>query len=187
MSYNAKNYTEAGGEVTHFGGKVIFDESCEIHGAPFPQLENQAESSATTVAALKDEHNSLLRKLKAAGIMASDPAEEENRRQCSLWVAPTFSEVNRMIITLEEMKQYLRVDYDDDDNLIETFIAAAEKLCADVARISVDELHDICDDHIRTAVLYSVAYLYEHREEADHHELTLTLRSLLFGVRKEGF
>ena len=61
-----------------------------------------------------------------------------------------------MIITLEEMKQYLRVDYDDDDNLIETFIAAAEKLCADVARISVDELHDICDDHIRTAVLYSV-------------------------------
>lgn len=40
-----------------------------------PQLENQAESSATTVAALKDEHNSLLRKLKAAGIMASDPAE----------------------------------------------------------------------------------------------------------------
>ena len=92
-----------------------------------------------------------------------------------------------MIITLEEMKQYLCVDYDDDDNLIETFIAAAEKLCADVARISVDELHDICDDHIRTAVLYSVAYLYEHREEADHHELTLTLRSLLFGVRKEGF
>lgn len=54
-----------------------------------------------------------------------------------------------MIITLEEMKQYLRVDYDDDDNLIETFIAAAEKLCADVARISVDELHDICDDHSR--------------------------------------
>ena len=67
-----------------------------------------------------------------------------------------------MIITLEEMKQYLRVDYDDDDNLIETFIAAAEKLCADVARISVDELHDICDDHIRTAVLYSVRAYNRH-------------------------
>ena len=46
MSYNAKNYTEAGGEVTHFGGKVIFEEGCEVNGAPFPQLENQAESSA---------------------------------------------------------------------------------------------------------------------------------------------
>ena len=92
-----------------------------------------------------------------------------------------------MIITLEEMKQYLRVDYNDDDNLIETFIAAAEKLCADVARISVDELHDICNDHIRTAVLYSVAYLYEHREDANHKTLTLGLRALLFGIREPGF
>jgi hypothetical protein len=40
---------------------------------------------------------------------------------------------------------------------------------------------------IRIAVLYTVAYLYEHREEADHSQLNLTLRALLFGVRKEGF
>ena len=32
-----------------------------------------------------------------------------------------------------------------------------------------------------------MAYFYEHREEADHHALTLTLRSLLFGSRKEAF
>ena len=32
-----------------------------------------------------------------------------------------------------------------------------------------------------------VGYLYEHREEADHHALNMTLRSLLFGTRKEGF
>ena len=31
------------------------------------------------------------------------------------------------------------------------------------------------------------AYLYEHREDADHHQLVLDLRSLLFGVRKPGF
>ena len=30
-----------------------------------------------------------------------------------------------MIVTLEEAKGYLRVDYDDDDELIESFIAAA--------------------------------------------------------------
>lgn len=30
-------------------------------------------------------------------------------------------------------------------------------------------------------------YLYEHREEADHSALNLTLRSLLFGIREEGF
>ena len=40
---------------------------------------------------------------------------------------------------------------------------------------------------IKIAILYSVAYLYEHREEANHKELTLTLRALLFGARKADF
>lgn len=43
------------------------------------------------------------------------------------------------------------------------------------------------DPNAKVAVLYATAYLYEHREEADHHALTLTLRSLLFGSRKEAF
>ena len=30
--YNTKNYTEQGGEVTHFGGKVIFEDGCEVEG-----------------------------------------------------------------------------------------------------------------------------------------------------------
>ena len=40
---------------------------------------------------------------------------------------------------------------------------------------------------VKIAVMYAVAYLYEHREDADHHDLTLSLRSLLFGIRKEEF
>ena len=40
---------------------------------------------------------------------------------------------------------------------------------------------------VRIAVLYAAAYLYEHREQADHGELVQTLRSLLFGIRKEVF
>ena len=40
---------------------------------------------------------------------------------------------------------------------------------------------------VRIAVLYAAAYLYEHREQADHGELVGTLRSLLFGIRKEVF
>ena len=39
----------------------------------------------------------------------------------------------------------------------------------------------------KTAVMFTAAYLYEHREEADHHALNLTLRALLFGSRKEAF
>jgi len=40
---------------------------------------------------------------------------------------------------------------------------------------------------VKIAELYAIAYLYEHREEADHKELILTLRNLLFGIRREVF
>ena len=80
MAYNVKNYTEQGGEVTHIGGKLIIDEGGSIEGL---QAENQEASAATTVAALKDDFNSLLVKLKAAGLMAADaePEQEENTEQ----------------------------------------------------------------------------------------------------------
>ena len=89
-----------------------------------------------------------------------------------------------MLVSLEEMKKYLRVDF-DDDVLIENFITTGQNLCADIARLSVDELGAIPSSKI--SVMYAVAYLYEHRENADYKELTLSLRSLLFGIRKEGF
>lgn len=76
-----------------------------------------------------------------------------------------------MIVNLDEMKGYLRVDFDDDDVLIENFITTGQNLCADIARLSVDELSAIPSSKI--AVMYAVAYLYEHREDADHHQLTI--------------
>ena len=90
-----------------------------------------------------------------------------------------------MIVNLDEMKGYLRVDFDDDDALIENFITTGQNLCADIARLSVDELGAIPLSKI--AVMYAVAYLYEHREDADHHRLTISLRSLLEGVRRSVF
>ena len=90
-----------------------------------------------------------------------------------------------MIVGLDEMKGYLRVDFEDDDALIENFIETGQNLCADIARLSVDELSAIPSSKI--AVMYAVAYMYEHREDADHHQLTISLRSLLEGVRRSVF
>ena len=56
-----------------------------------------------------------------------------------------------------------------------------------VARLEDGEELSAGANQMRIGILYAVAYLYEHREEADHHALTLTLRSLLFGVRKAAF
>ena len=91
-----------------------------------------------------------------------------------------------MIITLDEAKNYLRVDTEDDDRLIESFLTAARRLCMDVLR--TDELSDLeIEPNGKVAVLYATAYLYEHREEVDHKALTISLRSLLSGSRKEAF
>jgi len=91
-----------------------------------------------------------------------------------------------MTIDLEETKKYLRVETDVEDNLIESFIATSEKLVQDISRLD-EEGMEMNSDKIKIAVLYAVAYLYEHREDADHHALTLSLRSLLFGVREAKF
>lgn len=104
-------------------------------------------------------------------------------------------------VTLEEAKEYLRVDSSDEDTLTASLLAAAGNLCRDVARLTDEQWADIDSDKccsknycrakmtevretMRVAVLYALGYLYEHREEADHHALTLTLRSLLFGIRE---
>ena len=99
------------------------------------------------------------------------------------------------LVTLSEAKEYLRVDTADEDVMIGTLIATAGRLCADVARLSNEEWEradsDVEDpsltpvrEMMKVAILYTVAYLFEHREEADHHDLTMTLRSILFAIRE---
>ena len=44
-----------------------------------------------------------------------------------------------MTITVDEVKQYLRVDYSEDDSLIEGMIAAAKKQCMDILRTDDEE------------------------------------------------
>lgn len=91
-----------------------------------------------------------------------------------------------MLVSLEEAKSYLRVDSSDDDEFIRTLILTAEQLVTDVSRLSTEYLL-VQGNVVKIAELYVIAYLYEHREEADHKELILTLRNLLFGIRREVF
>ena len=107
------------------------------------------------------------------------------------------------LIPLYEAKTYLRVDSSDEDALIGILLSSAEQMCKDVGRLSEDQweavnaadrdaengvqptreleaLRSTC----RVAILYALGYLYEHRDEADHKQLMLTLRSILFAVRE---
>lgn len=115
------------------------------------------------------------------------------------------------VVSLDTAKMYLRVDSADEDELIGLLLLlTAERMVMDVSRLSVEEWQeiqtvDVEDDDtviigrtntyshdeavqirelLKVAILYAVGYLYEHREEADHHSLMLTLRNLLFAVRE---
>ena len=118
--------------------------------------------------------------------------------------------VQTPVVSLDTVKTYLRVDSSDEDALIGILLKSAEQLVMDVARLSASEWTTIqkvtTDDDgnvltihtgkmkpaeiiqirelLRIAILYTVGYLYEHREEADHHDLTITLRNLLFAIRE---
>ena len=85
MSYNTKNYAAHGGGEWVIGGKLTFLPGAtveggeglfdSIEGSSFTPMPNQAASTATTIALLKDDFNSLLAALKTAGLMVADTEE----------------------------------------------------------------------------------------------------------------
>ena len=87
------------------------------------------------------------------------------------------------MISMEEAKNYLRIDHNEDDKLIQNLIDTAKKLCMDVGRMDEKTL-ELNEETSRQAMLYTIAYLYENRNTADYKKLTLTLRALLFAQRE---
>lgn len=87
-----------------------------------------------------------------------------------------------MVVSLNEAKKYLRVDYDDEDSLIESFIATGERLSYDTLRKDTSS-----SPALKIAVLFAVAYLFEHREDSDMDELTRMLRYILMSDREISF
>ncbi len=87
------------------------------------------------------------------------------------------------MITLKEAKNYLRVDYDEDDKLIQNLLSTSKQLVMDIGRMSEEDF-SVNEDTVRTAVLFALGYLYENRSNPDYKKLTLNLRSILFAQRE---
>ena len=68
--YNAKNYTEQGGEVTHIGGQLVFDEGAGIAG--FPGAANLKPKNTNTAGDIRADLNALILAMKNAGVMIPD-------------------------------------------------------------------------------------------------------------------
>ena len=85
QTYQTKNFTAHGGAETVIGGKLTFlagaviDDQAGVIPTPAEPLTPaaaQADSEAGTVAALKNDFNALLAKLRAAGLMAEETVTE---------------------------------------------------------------------------------------------------------------
>jgi len=75
MGYNAKNYTEQGGEKTVIGGELVIEEGAKVTGLPSSSNEkmaNQSDSTAETIEDLVADFNALLSKLKTYGYMSEE-------------------------------------------------------------------------------------------------------------------
>ena len=66
------------------------------------------------------------------------------------------------MITLKEAKNYLRVDYEEDDSLIQNLLSTAKNLVMDIGRMDESALAEN-EDTVRTAMLFALGYLYENR------------------------
>ena len=91
-----------------------------------------------------------------------------------------------MVITLKEVKAYLRVDGDEEDMLITSFIIAAEEMCEGILRYPLDEL-TLGPETVKQAVFYIVGQLYENREQVPIDEILEVVKCLLFNFRKESW
>lgn len=91
-----------------------------------------------------------------------------------------------MLSDIALVKNYLRVDSSDEYEFITHLMETARALVCDVCRKTEQELEEY-GKVVDTAELFVIAYLYEHREEADHKQLVDTVKHLLFSIRKEAF
>jgi len=100
-----------------------------------------------------------------------------------------------MVVSLKEAKLYLRVDSDEEDTLITSFIYTAEEICEDILRYPISEFQEI-PSVVRQAILYCIANMYEKREGTFYYlknegggmaETIEIMKLILSNLRKESW
>ena len=96
------------------------------------------------------------------------------------------------MLTLQETKDFLRLDGDDEDTLISSLIITAKGLTEEVLRRQLSEFEEI-PEPVHQAMLIVTATLYGERQVAkdksgvDIKETLDLVRRMLFAYRREAF
>ncbi|MDD0821560.1 head-tail connector protein [Bacillus cereus] len=85
-----------------------------------------------------------------------------------------------MVLTLEEAKKYLRVDGDEEDDLITSFVIAAEQYIKNSTSKNVN----LNDELAKLAARILIAHWYENREPVGKTgKLSFSLQSILIQLQ----
>ena len=88
--------------------------------------------------------------------------------------------------TLQEIKDYLGVDGEYSDPLLNSLLEMAREMVENILRYQIALLNPT--PHIvKEAVKFTVAYMFSNREQGDIGQLEKTLRTLLSSLRDEKF
>ena len=78
-----------------------------------------------------------------------------------------------MLLLVEEVKEHLRIQHDEEDVLIEKLIAQAQTAAEDYCRVQFTD--EDAPGTVRLAVLLMVGHYYENRDNPDR-QTYLTMR-----------
>ena len=96
------------------------------------------------------------------------------------------------MLNLQETKEFLRVDGDDEDTLISSLIITAKALVEEVIRSKLEDFSEV-PEPIKQAMLIVVSTLYEERQISkdksgvDIGETLDLVRKMLFAYRRAQF
>ena len=101
-----------------------------------------------------------------------------------------------MVVTIEEVKNHLRIQHDEEDSYIENLIAQAQAAAEDYCRVSFEPETVIDDDGnetttavpepVRLAILLMTSFYFENRDIHDmvtYKAMWMAFDSLLYPYR----
>ncbi len=92
-----------------------------------------------------------------------------------------------MILSVDEVKEHLRIEDDDEDQYIEGLIRKAQATAEDFCRVSFDsDTEQSAPEPVRLAVLLMVSHYFENRdnpERAVYGTMRIAFENLLYPYR----
>ena len=77
-----------------------------------------------------------------------------------------------MVVSVDEVKNHLRIQHDNENNYLESLVVQAQAAAEDFCRVTFDSN---APETVRLAVMLMVSHFYENRDNPDK-QMYLTMR-----------